>query len=102
MKKPPFETFKGATCKGCYTLGTACGKCEKCEWERAQVGFSPPVVKSRPAPVERQPFNGYCANCKHEWVLFYVPMDLAKVGEIGKRAICPACGETKVMCGKAP
>jgi hypothetical protein len=26
--------FKGATCRGCYTLGTACGTCERCEWER--------------------------------------------------------------------
>jgi hypothetical protein len=50
---------------------------------------------------ERQPFWGHCASCKHQWVIFYAPLDLAKVAEIGKRAICPACGETKVNCGKA-
>lgn len=36
-QRPPFETFKGATCKGCLALGTACGTCEKCLWEREQM-----------------------------------------------------------------
>ena len=38
--KPPYETFKKPTCRGCYALGTACGKCEKCEWERKQIGLA--------------------------------------------------------------
>lgn len=37
MKRPPFETFKRPTCRGCYALGTACGQCDKCEWELAQI-----------------------------------------------------------------
>jgi hypothetical protein len=34
--RPPFETFKRATCRGSYVLGSACDACEKCAWERNQ------------------------------------------------------------------
>lgn len=34
--RPPFETFKRPTCKGCLLLGNACGHCEKCVWYKAQ------------------------------------------------------------------
>lgn len=44
--RPPFETFKGATCRGCLALGTACGTCEKCAWERAQMDTAPAVAES--------------------------------------------------------
>lgn len=36
--RPPFDTFKGAICRGCYRFNTACGKCEKCAWERSLIG----------------------------------------------------------------
>jgi hypothetical protein len=101
MNRPPFETFKHPTCRGCYALGTACGKCEKCEWERSQPGFKVGTLSSSVEPsVERQPFYVHCASCKHEWVAFYTPMDVTTVAKIGKRAICPSCGSTKVNCGK--
>jgi len=40
MMRPPFETFKRATCRGSYLLGSACGNCEKCMWERSQISQS--------------------------------------------------------------
>lgn len=32
--RPPFETFKRPTCKGSFVLASACGNCERCDWER--------------------------------------------------------------------
>lgn len=36
-ESPPFETFTNPWCKGSLALGSACGTCEKCEWEREQI-----------------------------------------------------------------
>lgn len=32
MPAPP--AFKGATCRGSFVFGSACGNCERCDWER--------------------------------------------------------------------
>lgn len=41
--------------------------------------------------------RGSCGECSHVWTLAYLPMDLTKVADICKRAICPACACKKVF-----
>lgn len=45
-QRPPFETFTNPTCRGSFALGNACGRCERCEWERAQM-----FAASEPTPM---------------------------------------------------
>ncbi len=37
----PFERFKNPICKGAWVLGTACGRCEKCEFTRLPMALEP-------------------------------------------------------------
>jgi len=34
IEQEKMPEFKHATCRGSYALGTACGNCERCTWER--------------------------------------------------------------------
>lgn len=48
MEQP---AFKGMTCRGSIVLGTACGNCERCTWEREMLARNQSVeLPAEPAP----------------------------------------------------
>lgn len=50
----------------------------------------------------RNPFHVRCATCKHVWVGFYVPMEMAKCAEVMGALHCPMCGADASRITMAP
>jgi len=44
--------FTKATCKGCFALGSGCGHCERCAWERDTGGRLGATIVADDAPAE--------------------------------------------------
>lgn len=60
-------------------------------------------MKKRPGSlkgIRDREFWVHCADCAHEWIAFYTPIRLDRIGRFGK-ICCPKCTSKKVLCGKA-
>jgi len=47
--------YNGVICRGCWALGTACGKCEKCIDTKLFKSSLPPVSSDTPMPDVKSP-----------------------------------------------
>ena len=71
LEPEALPVWKGATCRGSWILGTACGKCERCEWETehgpgmgatitpADDGFGPFFVDAKYLQRHKPEVGGY-------------------------------------------
>ena len=94
--RPPYETFKHPTCRGSMVLGTACGTCEKCAWERARFAQKASASSNAPHPASGEgtlalkpcPFCGGKALMLQWNDKSYVTRYTT---EVHARVVCPEC-----------
>lgn len=57
---------------------------------------TPDKYKPLPPTGTGKTIDACCAECSTVWVLAVLPMDVDKVGRLGKNAACPRCASTRV------
>lgn len=46
---------------------------------------------------DRKPLHVKCEDCKHVWVLLYLPMELDRAARVMSGAHCPQCGDKMIV-----
>ena len=55
---------------------------------------------SKGPDIPKEPFYVHCADCSHEFIAFYAPIQLSLIKRF-KNAACPMCASKNVLTGKA-